>query len=86
MEEKFPDRIDSKFRYVLLASNRAEQLMRGARSKFETLSGKLTTVAMLEITEDQVDWGYGPAPMLEAEAVTLEAAAPEEEGGEEEVH
>jgi DNA-directed RNA polymerase omega subunit len=82
MEEKFPDRIDSKFRYVLLSSARAEQLMRGARSKVEVTSGKQTTIAMREVTEDRVDWGYGPSPTLEGEMVMPEAAgaaAPEEE-------
>jgi DNA-directed RNA polymerase omega subunit len=88
MDEKFPDRIDSKFRYVLLSSARAEQLMRGARSKVEAVSGKQTSVAMREITEDRVEWGYGPSPTLEAEMAlpeAAEAAAPAEEA-EEEVH
>jgi DNA-directed RNA polymerase omega subunit len=88
MDEKFPDRIDSKFRYVLLASARAEQLMRGARSKVEAVSGKQTSVAMREITEDRVEWGYGPSPTLEEEMALPEAAkvaAPAEEA-EEEVH
>ena len=31
----YPEKIDSKFRYVLLASQRAEQMMRGAVSKLE---------------------------------------------------
>ncbi len=81
MEQKFPDRIDSKFRYVLLSSARAEQLMRGARSKVEVTSGKQTTIAMREVTEDRVEWGYGPSPTLE-EMVMPEAAgaaSPEEE-------
>jgi DNA-directed RNA polymerase omega subunit len=88
MDEKFPDRIDSKFRYVLLSSARAEQLMRGARSKVEAVAGKQTTVAMREITEDRVEWGYGPSPTLEEEMalpVAAEVAAPAEEA-EEEVH
>ena len=87
MEEKFPDRIDSKFRYVLLTSARAEQLMRGARSKVEAVSGKQTTVAMREISEDRIEWGYGPSPTLETEMMlpeeAVEEAAPAEE---EEVH
>lgn len=94
MEEKFPDRIDSKFRYVLLASGRAEQIMRGARPKVDSGNAKPTRVAMLEITHDLVDWGYGPTPTLgldtfgdlgEAEDVELEADA-EESDEEEEVH
>jgi len=86
MEEKFPDRIDSKFRYVLVASARAEQIMRGARPKLEVSTGKSTSVAMQEVTEDVVDWGYGPSPAdLEMAEAALEAA-PQHEEAEEEVH
>lgn len=72
MEEKFPDRIDSKFRYVLLASARAEQIMRGARPKLDVRSHKPTSVAMQEVTYEMVDWGYGPSPaVLEDQLTTL---------------
>ena len=36
--ENIPQRIDSKFRFVLLAASRAEQLMRGAPAKVEMTS------------------------------------------------
>lgn len=68
--------MDSKFRYVLLVAERAEQLMRGARPKIEP-TGKPTRVAREEIDNGLVEWGYGPAPAAEPE---LEALA--EEGGE----
>ena len=84
MDEKFPDRIDSKFRYVLLASTRAEQLMRGARPKIEALHTKKTSVAMREVTDDRVDWGYGPAPTPEEEMSALEMSASDETPDEEE--
>jgi len=91
MEEKFPDRIDSKFRYVLVAAGRAEQLMRGARTKVEMPGRKPTTVAMSETTQDLVEWGYGPSPEeIEAarlaEEAAAAAAAAEREEAEEEVH
>jgi DNA-directed RNA polymerase omega subunit len=86
MEEKFPDRIDSKFRYVLVASARAEQIMRGARAKLEVATGKPTTIAMEEVTQEVVDWGYGPSPAeIEMAEAALEAA-PDGEEAEEEVH
>jgi DNA-directed RNA polymerase omega subunit len=66
-------RIDSKFRYVLVAAQRAEQLMKGARAKIEA-KRKPTRVAMEEIDRDLVDWDYGPAPAPEP------AAAAEGEG------
>lgn len=61
--------LDSKFRFVLIAANRAEQLMRGARPKLDMPSRKPTVVAMREIEKNMVDWGYGqPAEEpLEAE-------------------
>ena len=71
--DRIPDRIDSKFRYILLASHRAEQLLRGAAPKIEKPKGKPTRVAMEEVLRDAVKWGYGPEPA--PEGVTGEAAA-----------
>ncbi len=67
--------IDSKFRYVLVAARRAEYLIRGARPKQDNPHGhKPTRIAMGEIDTDQVAWGLGPAPVVEAAAE--EAAEP----------
>jgi DNA-directed RNA polymerase omega subunit len=54
--------VDSKFRFVLVASHRAEQLMRGARPKVEAGKRKPTRIAMEEVNHSLVDWGYGPPP------------------------
>lgn len=62
---KFPDKIDSKFRFVLLSAARAEQLVRGAQPKPEQGPGKPSRVAMGEIRKDLIDWNYGPAPEME---------------------
>ena len=74
--QDYPDRIDSKFRYVLLASHRAEQLMKGATPKEEGPPIKPTTLGMSEIRDDLVEWDYGlppePEPVEDDEA--LEAA------------
>lgn len=77
-----PEKIDSKFRYVLLAATRAEQLMKGALPKpsnHETT--KYTTVGMNEIADEAIEWDYGPGeePVMVAEDVELAAAAPAEE-------
>lgn len=66
--DRIPDRIDSKFRYILLASHRAEQLLRGASPKIEKPKGKPTRVAMEEVLRDAVKWGYGPEPVTEGAA------------------
>ena len=68
---------DSKFRYVLLASERAEQLVRGARPKLAH-PGKPTRVAMEEARRGMFEWDYGPAE--EPEVVEGES---ETEGDEE---
>ncbi|MEM7480291.1 MAG: DNA-directed RNA polymerase subunit omega [Acidobacteriota bacterium] len=81
MDERIPDKIDSKFRYVLVAAHRAEQLTRGGRPRIDGVD-KPTSAAMAEVTQELVSWDYGPAP--EAEQAEAEEAAPEET--EEEVH
>jgi DNA-directed RNA polymerase omega subunit len=68
------DKIDSKFRYVLVSAQRAEQLMRGARPKVDGPVTKPTRLAMQEIDADLVQWGLGPAPEPEAEPETAETA------------
>ncbi len=76
--KKIPEKIDSKFRYVLLAAVRCEQLMRGAQPKLDFTGGKLTRLAMNEVMFDAVGWDYGPAP----EAVEAESEAEEAEAAE----
>jgi DNA-directed RNA polymerase omega subunit len=60
--DQIPDRIDSRFRFVLLAAARAEQMMRGAAPKVDVGQAKVTRLAMQEIVGDLVEWDYGPAP------------------------
>lgn len=59
---------DSKFRFVLLASRRAEQLLRGAPAKLQAPNEKPCRVAMEELRHELIDWDYGPAPEAEPEA------------------
>jgi len=65
--ERIPEKIDSKFRFVLLAAERAEQMLRGARPKIDMGELKPTRIAMMEISNDLVEWDYGPAPEAVAE-------------------
>jgi len=73
--KQYPDRIDSKFRFVLLAAKRAEQLLQGAVPRVPVDDLKTTRIALKEIREDKVSWDYGPAPVVEA-VETAEAAEP----------
>jgi DNA-directed RNA polymerase omega subunit len=77
-------KVDSKFRFVLVAAQRAEQLMRGARPKVE-VKGKPTRVAMEEVHGELVEWGYGPPPAPEP-AETAEGEPQQEAAAAEEVH
>ncbi len=72
-----PEKIDSKFRFVLLASHRAEQMMRGAQSKEPVANRKLTRIAMQEIEDSQVEWDYGPEVIPEEGDEEYVAEAPE---------
>lgn len=67
---------DSKFRYVLLASERAEQLVRGARSKID-YPGKHSRVAMEEVRRGLIEWDYGPAEEDVVEPEDVEEAEEE---------
>ncbi len=69
--QNLPENIDSKFRYVLLAAERAERMMRGAKPKIEAPNRKPSWIAMQEVRGDLVEWEYGPAtPAEELEAET----------------
>jgi DNA-directed RNA polymerase subunit K/omega len=55
--EGLPEGIDSKFRYVLLVSKRAEQLIQGAQARTRSKQFvKPTRVAMEEVANNQVKW------------------------------
>ncbi len=53
---ELPEGIDSRFRYVLLVSKRAEQLIQGSQPKMRSRHAKPTRVAMEEIEKNQVKW------------------------------
>ncbi|HUJ12218.1 MAG TPA: DNA-directed RNA polymerase subunit omega [Thermoanaerobaculia bacterium] len=52
--------MDSRFRYVLLVSKRAEQLIQGSMPKMKSKHAKPTRVAMEEIDKQQVKWQLTP--------------------------
>ena len=58
--EGLPEGIDSKFRYVLLVSKRAEQLIQGAQPRTKSKHAKPTRVAMEEVERNQVKWQMTP--------------------------
>jgi len=67
-----PDTIDSKFRLVLLAAQRAEQLMRGAQPRVQGRHTRRARIALDEIRSDVINWGYGPPEPEEASETATE--------------
>ncbi len=72
--DSIPERIDSKFRFVLLAAQRAEQMMLGAPARVELPGRKPSRVGMEEIATDSIEWDYGPAPEPEIDEELVEEA------------
>ncbi|HVR42509.1 MAG TPA: DNA-directed RNA polymerase subunit omega [Thermoanaerobaculia bacterium] len=58
--------MDSKFRYVLLVSKRAEHLIQGSPANVKSKHFKPTRVAMEEIERKAVEWSLTP-PELPSE-------------------
>ena len=67
--EGLPEGVESKFRYVLLVSKRAEQLIQGAQPKAKSKHAKPTRIAMEEIEKNVVKWQLTPP---EEETTALE--------------
>jgi DNA-directed RNA polymerase subunit omega len=61
-----PKEVDSKFRFITVAAQRAKQLQNGAKPRVELKSRKPTRVAMQEVLANAVSWevreGIEPAP------------------------
>jgi DNA-directed RNA polymerase subunit K/omega len=69
--EGMPEGIDSKFRYVLLVSKRAEQLIQGAQPRTRSRHAKPTRVAMEEVEKNVIKWQL-TAPVEESTALDNE--------------
>jgi DNA-directed RNA polymerase omega subunit len=66
--EGLPEGVDSKFRYVLLVSKRAEQLIQGAQPRTKPRHAKPTRIAMEEVEKNVVKWQM-TAPVEETTAL-----------------
>jgi DNA-directed RNA polymerase subunit omega len=51
-----PKEVDSKFRFITVAAQRAKQLQNGAKPRVELKSRKPTRVAMQEVLANAVSW------------------------------
>ena len=65
-----PKNVDSKFRFITVAAQRAKQLQNGAKPRVEARSRKPTRIAMQEVLAEAVSW-----EIRDEDAAGAEAAA-----------
>ena len=72
-----PKTVDSKFRFITVAAQRAKQIQNGAKPRVEARSRKPTRIAMQEVLADAVDWEIKDEKEAAAAAAAAVAAAAE---------
>jgi DNA-directed RNA polymerase omega subunit len=67
-----PKDVDSKFRFITVASQRAKQIQNGAKPRVESKTRKPTRVAIEEVMAHAISWEMReeakPAPAAEEQA------------------
>ena len=58
--QKIPERIGSKYRFIILAAERAKQLQNNAKPKLKTRSTKPAYIAMRELEADLISYEMPP--------------------------
>jgi DNA-directed RNA polymerase subunit omega len=59
---KIPEKIGSKYRFIILAAERAKQLQNNAKPKLKTRSTKPAYIAMRELEADLIAFEIQPLP------------------------
>jgi len=59
----FPQNVDSKFRFILVAAKRARQLQAGAKPLIQTASKKVTRIAQQEVEAGLVPFEVLASPV-----------------------
>jgi len=76
--------IDSKYRFIILASKRAKQLLKGAKPKIKGKSKSLIRIAEAEVRAGLIEYEIIPARMDDVperdDRVFVGAAIPDEHG------
>lgn len=62
-----PKEVDSKFRFITVAAQRAKQLQNGAKPRVESRTRKPTRVAMQEVLAGAVSWEIRDQPVAAPE-------------------
>jgi DNA-directed RNA polymerase omega subunit len=67
-----PKDVDSKFRFITVASQRAKQIQNGAKPRVESKTRKPTRVAIEEVMANAISWemreDLKPAPAADEQA------------------
>ena len=58
--QKIPEKIGSKYRFIILAAERAKQLQNNAKPKIKTRSTKPAYIAMKELEQDLISFEMPP--------------------------
>ena len=58
--QKIPENIGSKYRFIIIAAERAKQLQNNARPKLKTKSTKPSFIAMREVEQGLVNFEISP--------------------------
>ncbi len=58
---KIPDNIDSKYRYIIIAAERAKQLQNNAKPKLKLKATKPALIAMREVEQDLIAFEIQPS-------------------------
>jgi len=58
--QKIPEKIGSKYRFIILAAERAKQLQNNAKPKIKTKSTKPAFIAMKELEQDLISFEMPP--------------------------
>jgi len=68
-----PKDVDSKFRFITVAAQRAKQIQAGAKPRVDPRSRKATGIAMEEVLAGAISW-----ELIDIEELAAERAAGEE--------
>ena len=67
-----PKDVDSKFRFITVASQRAKQIQNGAKPRVESKTRKPTRVAIEEVMANAISWEMReevkPVPVIEEQS------------------
>ena len=69
-----PKDVDSKFRFITVAAQRAKQLQNGAKPRVEVRSRKATRIAMHDVLAQAISWEVKEDPRAAAAAAAAAKA------------